>query len=303
MIILDEEKEAENEEKNDEDFIPEAKPSMRRMPSSRRVSQEGKGGGSALGTNTSSNRSGRRLKQQPSRQTDDKTTPQRNGAATNASTTASNSGRRRRSLADDKESLDGDIAKTSDDSVVIGVEDGEESGEGEGEDDNEEEDGADNDEDEKVDLWMDTSCRLCEKKDFTSETENLVRHYATAHFKARLDAELRRHSDFNCNVCKAKRLKHVFATRREFASHLAIFHNRVAIWLADELGVEVIDTKPKSMRGTPTPAGRSLSSGGRRAADTTSIVSNSSSSSSSNNGKASSPSLADAAPGKRRSQR
>ena len=92
-----------------------------------------------------------------------------------------------------------------------------------------------------INLSVEVACRLCDKKDFNPVTEALAKHYATAHFKALLEAEVK---DNNCNICKAKKLRSVFSSKREMIVHLATAHARAEHLLSDELGipVEVIKT-------------------------------------------------------------
>lgn len=91
-----------------------------------------------------------------------------------------------------------------------------------------------------INLSQEVSCRLCDKKDFNPVTEALAKHYATAHFKALLEAEVKEN---NCNICKAKKLRSVFSSKREMIIHLATAHSRAEHLLSDELGIPVEVTK------------------------------------------------------------
>ena len=56
------------------------------------------------------------------------------------------------------------------------------------------------DPEDSIDLSAETSCRLCDKKDFRANTEALTKHYATMHYKVNLESEIK--NETNCIVCK-----------------------------------------------------------------------------------------------------
>ena len=60
-----------------------------------------------------------------------------------------------------------------------------------------------------VDLWTETACRLCDRGEFQAETDSLAEHYATAHFRIKLEAEAgggsRTAAEFPCATCRSKR--------------------------------------------------------------------------------------------------
>lgn len=99
----------------------------------------------------------------------------------------------------------------------------------------------DEESEDRIDLSSETSCRLCDKKDFKPNTEALAKHYATAHFKSSLETEIR--SDNSCNICKAKKLKSMFGSRKELVLHLATVHSRAEHLLSDQLGIPVDSSK------------------------------------------------------------
>ena len=94
---------------------------------------------------------------------------------------------------------------------------------------------------DKIDLSRETACRLCDKKDFRVESDALAKHYATAHFKAVLESEIK--NDNTCYICKAKKLRSNYGSRKELMLHLATLHSRAENLLADELGLPVENSK------------------------------------------------------------
>ena len=89
--------------------------------------------------------------------------------------------------------------------------------------------------DDKIDLSIETCCRLCDKKDFKPDTDALAKHYAIAHYKINLESEIK--NDNNCNICRAKKLRSVFTSKKELLLHMAVSHSRVENYLSDELGI------------------------------------------------------------------
>ena len=60
----------------------------------------------------------------------------------------------------------------------------------------------DDDADDVINLQHETSCRLCDKKDFRVNTDALTKHYAITHYKTNLEGEIK--NDTNCAVCKER---------------------------------------------------------------------------------------------------
>jgi len=113
----------------------------------------------------------------------------------------------------------------------------------------------DEDCDDRIDLSSETSCRLCDKKDFKPETDALIKHYASCHFKTNLEAEIK--NDSNCNICRAKKLRSVFGGKKELLFHMAKVHSRVENFLADELGLPILEKLPsRKKQGPPKRKGR-----------------------------------------------
>ena len=98
------------------------------------------------------------------------------------------------------------------------------------------------------DLYSDTDCKLCERKNFKSGSDSLVRHYALDHFRDRLDAEVGNNLQVNnvCPICKIKKLKSRFETRKDILVHNASFHFRAQLLLAEELGIDPNDPSVKN---------------------------------------------------------
>jgi hypothetical protein len=85
---------------------------------------------------------------------------------------------------------------------------------------------------------------LCEQeltKELKKDPDALLHHYTTAHYKQSLEAELK--VDNSCAICKAKKQKYIFGTKKELMFHLAKYHNRIAHFLSDELDVPVKSLK------------------------------------------------------------
>jgi hypothetical protein len=107
-----------------------------------------------------------------------------------------------------------------------------------------------------VDLWTETACRLCDRGDFQAETDSLAEHYATAHFRAKLEAECgggsRTASELSCSLCRRTATKRgprsavapTFPNRRQLNIHLAVVHGRAAALLAAKLGLKAADSRP-----------------------------------------------------------
>ena len=86
---------------------------------------------------------------------------------------------------------------------------------------------------------------MCDKditKELKKDKDALLRHYTHAHYKTSLEAELK--VDNTCAICKARKQKYMFNTKKELMFHLAKFHNRIAHFLSDELDVPVKSSKP-----------------------------------------------------------
>ena len=87
------------------------------------------------------------------------------------------------------------------------------------------------------DLYADTECKLCEKKNFKPGTDALLKHYALEDFKEKLEVDITTNGkDFFCNLCKSKKLKSKFESRQEILMHLATFHFKAQYLLAEALG-------------------------------------------------------------------
>ena len=87
------------------------------------------------------------------------------------------------------------------------------------------------------DLYADTECKLCEKKNFKPGTDALLKHYALEHFKEKLELDITSNGkDFFCNLCKSKKLKSKFESRQEILMHLVTFHFKAQYLLAEALG-------------------------------------------------------------------
>ena len=82
------------------------------------------------------------------------------------------------------------------------------------------------------DLYADTECKLCDKKNFKLGTDALVKHYALEHFREKLEVELK---DFSCNICKNKKLKSKFDSKQDLLIHNATFHFKAQFLLAEAL--------------------------------------------------------------------
>ena len=106
-----------------------------------------------------------------------------------------------------------------------------------------------------VDLWTETACRLCDRGEFQAETDSLAEHYATAHFRIKLEAEAgggsRTAAEFPCATCRSKRPRvAAFPSRRQLTIHLAVVHGRAAALLAAKLGLKAADTRPTTTAST-----------------------------------------------------
>ena len=98
------------------------------------------------------------------------------------------------------------------------------------------------------DLYSETECKLCDRKGFKSGSDSLVRHYALDHFREKLDAEVGNNLQVNnvCPICKIKKLKSRFETRKEILVHNASFHFQAQLLLAEELGIDPNDPSAKN---------------------------------------------------------
>ena len=98
------------------------------------------------------------------------------------------------------------------------------------------------------DLYSETECKLCDRKNFKSGSDSLVRHYALDHFREKLDAEVGNNIQVNnvCPICKIKKLKSRFDTRKDILVHNASFHFQAQLLLAQELGVDPNDPSVKN---------------------------------------------------------
>merc|ERR1712106_352405 len=84
------------------------------------------------------------------------------------------------------------------------------------------------------DLFLENECRICGRQDFQSGSDSLMRHYAFEHFKKRLDAEIASDLLYNtCPICKIKKLKSRFDTRKDLILHNSVTHYRVQYLLAE----------------------------------------------------------------------
>lgn len=121
-----------------------------------------------------------------------------------------------------------------------------------------------------IDLWTETACRLCDRRDFPAETDSLAEHYATAHFRPKLEAEAggsRTASDFPCAACRAKRPRSAaFASRRQLSVHLGVVHGRAAALLAAKLNLKAGNSRPAS--AGEVAIGDTTKSGGKPAVQT-----------------------------------
>ena len=97
------------------------------------------------------------------------------------------------------------------------------------------------------DLTVETSCRLCDKKNFKTGSDALLKHYALEHFKEELDAEIPLDSKvLTCEPCKKKKLKSKFDTRKELIVHNASLHLRATNLLVSRLQVDGVQLSPGS---------------------------------------------------------
>ena len=97
------------------------------------------------------------------------------------------------------------------------------------------------------DLTVETSCRLCDKKNFKTGSDALLKHYALEHFKEELDAEIPLDSKvLTCEPCKKKKLKSKFDTRKELIVHNASLHLRATTLLVSRLQVDGVQLSPGS---------------------------------------------------------
>ena len=98
------------------------------------------------------------------------------------------------------------------------------------------------------DLNVETTCRLCDKKSFKIGSDALLKHYTWEHFKEELEAELEAKfpdpKPLICDLCKKKKLKSKFDTRKEFVLHNAGVHMRATTLLRARLKGE--DGEPES---------------------------------------------------------
>ena len=97
------------------------------------------------------------------------------------------------------------------------------------------------------DLTVETSCRLCDKKNFKTGSDALLKHYALEHFKEELDAEIPLDSKvLTCEPCKKKKLKSKFDTRKELIVHNASLHLRATTLLVSRHQVDGVQLSPGS---------------------------------------------------------
>ena len=75
-----------------------------------------------------------------------------------------------------------------------------------------------------------------------------MRHYALDHFREKLDAEVGNNIQVNnvCPICKIKKLKSRFDTRKDILVHNASFHFQAQLLLARELGIDPNDPSVKN---------------------------------------------------------
>ena len=97
------------------------------------------------------------------------------------------------------------------------------------------------------DLAVETACRLCDKKNFKTGSDALLKHYALDHFKEELDAEIPADSKvLTCESCKKKKLKSKFDSRKELILHNAGIHLRANTLLLTRLQVDGVQLSPGS---------------------------------------------------------
>jgi len=116
-----------------------------------------------------------------------------------------------------------------------------------------------------IDLWTETECRLCDRGDFTAESDGLAEHYVTAHFRSKLEAEAgggsRTATEFPCVACRQTRPRcAAYGSRRQLAVHLGVVHGRAASLLAAKLDLKVRDSRPPAGNKSVKPAVQTKSS-------------------------------------------
>ena len=88
------------------------------------------------------------------------------------------------------------------------------------------------------DFTLETACRLCDRKNFKTGSDVLLKHYVFDHLKEELEAEVPVDKPLVCEVCRKKKLKSKFETRKELVLHNAAVHFRAAELLKARLEVD-----------------------------------------------------------------